>query len=78
MTSQPRQQVPDDDDYRGDTASLEAPEADVAEQRADVVDASQRADDWLRRGGVDRGTEVPEADAVEQHQEVGDDEDEYR
>ncbi|CAM3884075.1 hypothetical protein GCM10009799_48000 [Nocardiopsis rhodophaea] len=75
MTSQPRQQAPDDEDYE---APVEAPEADVAEQHADITESPQAPDDWLERGGVERGTEVPEADAVEQHQEVGDDEDEYR
>ncbi|PRH78024.1 hypothetical protein C6N75_17200 [Streptomyces solincola] len=57
---------------REEATALEAPEADVAEQRAEL---QQRADDPLT--GVDPST-ANEADAVEQTRLVGQDDDDYR
>ncbi|KUP96598.1 hypothetical protein [Thermobifida cellulosilytica] len=57
-----------------DEPPLEAPEADVAEQRtADSDDVEQRPELSL-----ETGPEVPEADALEQALEVPEDEDDYR
>ncbi|EOR72396.1 hypothetical protein JCM3263A_05070 [Thermobifida fusca] len=60
--------APDDDDH-----PLEAPEADVADQR--ISDDEEETPLELE---LDRGWEVPEADAVEQALEVPEDEDDYR
>lgn len=65
---QPAGDAPDVD------VSLESPEADAAEQRAELTDDS---DDWPR-GEPLGSADVPEADAVEQRQTVEGDEDEYR
>ncbi|PSK97369.1 hypothetical protein CLV63_10887 [Murinocardiopsis flavida] len=57
----------------GSADSLEAPEADTAEQRIDVDEDTEEWDS----GVLDR-FDVPEADAVEQRRGVGGDADEYR
>lgn len=56
---------------------LEAPEADIAEQRT-VADDDAPTGDWTSRLSLDTDPEVPEADAAEQAIEVPEDEDDYR
>lgn len=58
-----------DDDH-----PLEAPEADVADQRISDDDQEEPSFEL----DLDRAWEVPEADAVEQALEVPEDEDDYR
>jgi hypothetical protein len=54
---------------------LEAPEADSAEQRTDLL---QQSDDPAPEGRADRDGEANPADTVEQRRVVGVDEEDYR
>ncbi|MFC4560455.1 hypothetical protein ACFO4E_01160 [Nocardiopsis mangrovi] len=81
MTSDPQQAAPrpGEGESEGEELSLEAAEADIAEQRSAVLDESTDPD-WLEDTDLEDDVEVPEADAVEQAQEVVGDgvDEEYR
>ncbi|WP_328468955.1 hypothetical protein [Streptomyces sp. NBC_00448] len=54
---------------------LEEPEADTAEQRAELL---QQRDDRITARPADQATEADPADVAEQHRTVAHDEDDYR
>ncbi|GAB3207804.1 hypothetical protein ACQEU5_12630 [Marinactinospora thermotolerans] len=75
MTSDPQRTPASRPDEPLEESSVEAPEADAAEQRASLGDEEG---DWLDRASAEADREVSEGDAVEQAIEVQLDEDDYR